>query len=146
MPASPALALAMPQPSLLERLAALQHYDSVLSNGFSNHLPMALAALSALGASEARMDALEQHLRPGLRPAQPEFAESCAGYRAALQARGRDAVLHEALPVAMAAPATAWSFPGRTESKPADSAASGTTLLTSCRPSWKQPAFPGRKS
>jgi len=93
----------MPNDVLLARLNALRGDDSSLSNGNSNHLPMALAALHALGAPPPRLDAFAELARPLIRPLPApadgrDFASQWVRFEAALADEGRDAVLRRALP------------------------------------------------
>ncbi|MCX9155766.1 questin oxidase family protein [Niveibacterium sp. 24ML] len=56
---------------LVERLTALRSDDTSLTNGFTNHLPMTLAALSALGADAMVLDRFTAHYRGQVRPLPP---------------------------------------------------------------------------
>lgn len=93
----------MPNDPLLPRLIALRGDDSSLRNGNSNHLPMVLGALHALGAGPARLDAFAAACRASIRPLPApadggDFASQWAGFEAQLAADGRDAVLRQVLP------------------------------------------------
>ncbi|QSI77314.1 questin oxidase family protein [Niveibacterium microcysteis] len=93
----------MPNDALLLRLNALRGDDPSLTNGNSNHLPMVLAALHALGAAPARLDAYAEAQRGLIRPLAVQtpaggFAASWADFEAQIAADGRDAVLRRELP------------------------------------------------
>jgi hypothetical protein len=98
-----------------DSLAFAPEFDGTLAN----HLPMALAALAGLGASEAQMQAFQAHYATRLQAAPPAaatpptavqdwramrgragagFAPLRALFATALSRHGRDAVLREALP------------------------------------------------
>lgn len=70
--------------------------------GLANHLPMALQALQALGADDARLRAFDARQRPRLRPRDHHGADGFeaqhARLTAALQRDGRDTLLRQALP------------------------------------------------
>lgn len=108
-------------------LDEVQAYAPEHHQGLSNHLPMALSALHGLGASPARMRAFfDRHVRvleagdqPGspatpvddwaARRGRPEaFGALRAHFHAALAWEGRDAVLHQTLPLLMEAPAASF--------------------------------------
>lgn len=113
----------MPAPimSLAERLNALRGDDTSLRNGFTNHLPMSLAALSALGADAATLDRFTAHYRVQVRPltaapAVPQaaaldqglgYAEWFAFFEAQLALHGREQVLAAWLPALLEGIATA---------------------------------------
>lgn len=135
-PAKPPTGMTLPDPTqssvdaLHHLLDEAQAYAPEQHQGLSNHLPMALSALHGLGASPARMRAFfDRHvlvLEAGDQPDSPAtpvddwlswrgrteaFAALRAHFHAALAWEGRDAVLHQALPRLMEAPAAA-SFHG----------------------------------
>ncbi len=66
----------------------------------ANHLPMALSALAAMGASRARLEAFAERYAAthALRPAEPDERASRAGFARRLAAEGRAAVLAAELP------------------------------------------------
>ena len=100
-------------------LDAGARFDAEYADGLSNHLPMALVALQAMGAPDARLEAFAAGYAPRLRPA-PAAVPWPAGdawssqfgapgawsaYRSLfaewLMHEGRDAVLAQVLPVLM---------------------------------------------
>jgi Questin oxidase-like len=114
--AEPAVPARTPSAALTRLLDEALDYPPEYGSGFSNHLPMALAALDGLGADEARLQAFfaaqVRHLAPPVPRLPPTvladwpahrgrlgmFAPLQAGFDAALREQGRDAVLREALP------------------------------------------------
>ncbi|GAA5174729.1 questin oxidase family protein [Niveibacterium umoris] len=142
-----------PDSHLIARLDALRGDDASLTNGFSNHLPMALAALHALGASVDRLDAFAAAYRSQLRPLPPsqtphDFPAQWARFQAMLSAEHRDAVLRRELPVLFEGLATA-AFHGlirlaygvRFES--ISETAAGLALLAAHRRETPRPSAPG---
>jgi hypothetical protein len=94
-------------------LDATAHYHPAYGGGLANHLPMALIALDAIGASSEQLERFTAHYSPRLTargPTQPPLEPAAAlGKRecfeavrshciAALERRGADAVLREWLP------------------------------------------------
>lgn len=120
--------LAALAPTLIETRRAVLHHllDESLQlspeygKGMASHLPMALAALDGLGASEAQMRAFYAHYAPRLERASTAaaldvvdhpivdwrsmrgridaFAALCRHFDEAIAHQGRDAVLSDALP------------------------------------------------
>lgn len=90
-----------PEIELQQQLDALQPLSPEYGQGLSDHLPMALHALTELGADATGLRAWAQRYRTEHRPAgepPPGFAALRATWLAALSAEGRDAVLTRALP------------------------------------------------
>lgn len=111
----------MPTPATLTDLHRLLDPDQALppetATGLTSHLPMALQALQAMGADQARLEAFRRHhqahfrgeagvalpsIGPDWRAGLGRF-DAYAALRAAflerLAVQGRDAVLHDSLPV-----------------------------------------------
>lgn len=106
-------------PAFETLLDAGHHFDAEYADGLSNHLPMALVALQAMGAPDARLEAFAAGYAPRLRPAPAavlwpagdawasQFGAPGAwpAYRSLfaewLIHEGRDAVLAQVLPVLM---------------------------------------------
>ena len=115
--AAPAVSARAPSAALTRLLDEALAYPPEYGPGFSNHLPMALAALDSLGADAARLQAFfaaqVRHLAPPVPRLPPAvladwpahrghlgmFAPLRAGFDAALRGQGRDAVLRQALPL-----------------------------------------------
>ena len=110
----------MTTPVLEALLDANVHFDAEYGHELSNHLPMALVALHALGAPDARLESFAAHYRPRLQPAPPPVdwpaaepwkdrfgtAHAWPMYRSLfaqwLAHEGRDSVLPQVLPALMA--------------------------------------------
>jgi len=106
-----------PSPALHRLLDEALHFPPEYGKGFSNHLPMALAALEGIGADEARMNAFfdvyaRRFTSPRsmfavdpvpdwsvLRGRFDAFPPLLSTFAAALDQLGRDVVLGEALPL-----------------------------------------------
>ncbi len=86
---------------LQPRLDAVQHFPPEYRDDLSSHLPMALHALHALGASRERQQAFVQHYARRFDPTQPmpnEFAALRRCYAGEIAAQGIEATLRSALP------------------------------------------------
>lgn len=98
----------MPNDVLLLRLNALRDDDPSYSNGNSNHLPMVLAALHALGAEPSRLDVFAETQRSLIRAlGSGDFASRWADFEAQIATDGCDAVLRRELPRLLAGVVTA---------------------------------------
>jgi len=90
--------------ALAEGLAAAHSFSPTYRGGLTNHLPMALCALSALGGSAAQLRRFSAAYAPRLEPMAravtevPGFLDELARVRLAIAERGREAVLRATIP------------------------------------------------
>jgi hypothetical protein len=90
--------------ALAEGLAEARAFSPTYRGGLTNHLPMALCALSALGGSAAQLRRFSSAYTPRLEPMAraatelPGFLDELARVRAAIAERGREAVLRATIP------------------------------------------------